>query len=203
MNKVVQLEDFQASNFVNRHQAVRLNRTFKLKLQKFIPKQNTPSDLRQLVCGLYRIHCGRSHNSKHYSDMKNQDNAYKLLQAKDLGNIKNHVINDQAAILILNDVGFIQNCNQSSGYILGWQAENLLSQHVSTVFPELAKKSLLKNKQISSNLRFLSRIGHLFDAVAEFGDHFKCELIFNYKKYDGTDYLQVIAHPIESTVHLL
>ncbi|MGY6274514.1 hypothetical protein [Methylomonas sp. MgM2] len=137
--------------------------------------------------------------SKQYRNWKASINPFECPNASALGSIKNGVIDNKMAILILDESGYIKHCNKTSALLLDWQRTYLLSRHVSDIFPQLAKTSLFENMHVNSKIRFLSRVGHHFDAHGQHGERFKCELFFNHKAYAGADYLQLIVHPLKLT----
>lgn len=80
-------------------------------------------------------------------------------------NLAAEIGNEGLAILILNDDGLIQHCNQRGGELLGRQPSSLIWEPVSAVLPQLAEMTLISNDQINPRLRFLARIGHRFEVV--------------------------------------
>jgi PAS domain-containing protein len=113
-----------------------------------------------------------------------------------IGDIRQDVIHAENGVFILDDDCVIQHCNRKGSELFGFNPKSLISHHVAKVFPHLADMPLICNEQINPRLRFLSRAGHYFEAVGNDGVHFKCGLIFNLKKYQDRDYVQLIICPI-------
>lgn len=103
----------------------------------------------------------------------------------------------ETAALILYDNGMIHSCNQAGGELFGYLVNELTGQHVNKLLPQLAGTELVQDKRANTYLRFLSRIGHPFEAVHIGGKSFACELFFNDVVYLGRHFLRVIIRPVK------
>jgi len=100
---------------------------------------------------------------------------------------------EDMALLTLHDNGLIKDCNNTCVRLLGCEFDKLRFQHISSFFPQLAQVTLIDKKSINPYLRFLSRVGHHFEAVDMMGMHFSCKLFFNDIEEFGRHYLRVIV----------
>jgi len=102
---------------------------------------------------------------------------------------------EDMALLTLHDNGLIKDCNITCTKLLSCEFDKLCLQHISNFFPQLAQVTLVDNKSTNPSLRFLSRVGHHFEAVDMMGLHFACKLFFNDIEEFGRHYLRVIVRP--------
>ena len=110
----------------------------------------------------------------------------------------NAEVDQNNAILTLNDQGMICACNSAGCKLLGCSCATISWQHVSGLLPQLQKTALLKNAHINPTLRFLSRVGHPFEVVTLNGLHFYAELFFSEIENLGKHSLQVIIAPLHT-----
>ena len=115
----------------------------------------------------------------------------------------NYVEEDEFAVLILSDDGVVRDCNQAGAKLLGNSPKNLPKLHISKILPKLANIDLVKGRRANPYLRFLSRIGHLFEVVSMSGAHFTGRLFFSDVENCGSHQLIVMIHPVyqKNTVH--
>ncbi|MDP2246724.1 MAG: PAS domain-containing protein [Nitrosomonadales bacterium] len=86
---------------------------------------------------------------------------------------------DDIGILILDETGLITNMNPSALKVLECDAEEAKLQLVSVFIPELADKPLMINDRLNTHLRFLSRVGHVFEVVTQQGKSWPILLFFH------------------------
>ncbi|MCD2452485.1 PAS domain-containing protein [Methylicorpusculum oleiharenae] len=146
------------------------------------------------------IHKSESNSVPEWKNVRNNKDASGKWAATSvgIGDIRQDVIHAENGVFILDDSCVIQHCNGKGSELFGFKPKSLISHHVAKVLPHLADLPLICNEQINPRLRFLSRAGHYFEAVGNDGVHFKCGLIFNLKKYQDKDYVQLIICPISA-----
>lgn len=85
----------------------------------------------------------------------------------------------ELVILALNDVGVIQNCNQTCEQVFGYRKNELSGCHVSTLLPQLKDIELVLEDRINSRLAFLCHCAIPFQARHRNGHVFATELFIN------------------------
>lgn len=103
---------------------------------------------------------------------------------------------DEVAVLMLNYNGMIRDCNNACRTLLGCVSSRLIWRHVSMLLPQLTEVALTVGGHINPRLRFLSRIGHLFEVVSPGGERFFSRLFFNEVGGPGRQNLRVIISPV-------
>jgi len=103
-------------------------------------------------------------------------------------------LNDPPA-LSLDERGMILDCSKSFRTLFGFQRSELVWQHVSTLFPQLAEIDLVQAGQVNSLLSYLCRCGKLYQAINRQGDSFSINLSFVRIEYKGRGILRLIVHP--------
>jgi hypothetical protein len=98
-------------------------------------------------------------------------------------------------VLMLNESGFILNCNTVAGKLLGGMTSQLLWQPITKFLPQLVNTALMLNGKINPRLRFLSRIGHLFEVTSADGESFKSRVFFNEVENYGQQNLCLVILP--------
>ena len=109
--------------------------------------------------------------------------------------VKTDISEKETAALMLYDNGMVRSCNHAGGELFGYSTSGLTGQHINRLLPKLAGTKLVQDKRANSYLRFLSRIGHRFEAERMNGTIFTCTLFFNDVEYLGRHYLRVIICP--------
>ncbi|MBS3954862.1 MAG: hypothetical protein KGZ88_18060 [Methylomicrobium sp.] len=147
-------------------------------------------------------HKSKSNSVPECESVKNNKDASGQRPASSvgIGDIRQDVIHAENGVFILDENCVIQHCNGKGSELFGFNPKSLISHPVAKVLPHLADMPLICNEEINPRLRFLSRAGHYFEAVGNDGVHFKCGLIFNLKKYQDRDYVQLIICPIPSDI---
>jgi PAS domain-containing protein len=103
---------------------------------------------------------------------------------------------NEAAVLVLDDIGRIRDCDPACEAIFKWSRAELLWRHVSLLLPQLAEWELIRQGQIHPRLRFLTHIGHPFRVKAHDGEEFASELFFNVLDTRGLGRVLLIVRPI-------
>lgn len=120
------------------------------------------------------------------------NNRHKNVQTLDISPAEK-----EAALLTLYDNGIIHDCNQTAAKLLNCSPNELIGQPVGRFLPELAGINLVQGSRANPHLRFLSRIGRLFDVVTQRGKPFIGHLFFNDVENHGQHFLIVIIDPIK------
>ncbi len=66
------------------------------------------------------------------------------------------------AAVLMDEVGIIQNCCTSFEALFGYPQSELISLHISMIFPEFAQITLINKGTINKRLHYLSHCGHVF-----------------------------------------
>lgn len=89
------------------------------------------------------------------------------------------VVPADLAMLALNDMGIIQNCNQTCEQVFGFRQDELAGRHISTLLPELEDTELVLEDRINSRLAFYCRCAFPFQTRRRDGSFFSSELFIN------------------------
>jgi len=100
------------------------------------------------------------------------------------------------ATLALLENGIILNSNEAGGVLLGCEPDDLKWQPVSRLFPMLKEISLMLDGKINPYLKFLSTVGHRFEAVGMNEVGFRCELFFFVVEDSNRSCLQISMQPV-------
>ena len=100
------------------------------------------------------------------------------------------------ATLTLLENGMILSSNEAGGTLLGCEPDDLKWQHVSRLLPMLKEVSLMLDGEINPYLKFLSTVGHRFEAVGMNKVGFRCELFFLNAEDSNRSCLQIAMQPI-------
>jgi PAS domain-containing protein len=107
---------------------------------------------------------------------------------------------EDVASLTLDDRGMVCDCNGAVEELFKYRRSELVWRHVSMLLPQLAELELMQNGQPNPRMRFLCRIGHRFQAVAQDGGRFASELFLNLLDNTGHSRLSLIVRPAEEAV---
>lgn len=105
-------------------------------------------------------------------------------------------IENELAVLTLDDSGLIRDCNMASAKLLGCASSILIWQHISKFLPQLSDLTLVDGERVNPHLRFLSRIGHHFEVITTSGTHFFSAVFFNDVEDFGRHCLRIIFQPV-------
>ncbi len=83
------------------------------------------------------------------------------------------------AVIALDDLGIIQNCNPICEEMFGYRQEELAGRHVSALLPQLQDTELVQGERVNSHVAFLCHSGIPFQARRHDGRHFTIELFIN------------------------
>lgn len=98
----------------------------------------------------------------------------------------------------MDENGYILNCDLLAEHLLGCQINPSPKQPIAKFIPQMAGTIFLRNGEIAPRLRFLSRIGNLFEIVSANGENRLCRLFFNVQKSGGNRTLRLIINPEKS-----
>lgn len=97
--------------------------------------------------------------------------------------------------LLLDESGIIQSCSKSVESLFGYLLSELVLQHISCLFPQLAGVALIKKGQINPKLDFISHCGHVFLGLNKQGITIPNELSFIRLEHNGLCTLRLILRP--------
>jgi len=100
------------------------------------------------------------------------------------------------ATLTLLENGMILSSNDAGGMLLGCDPNDLKWQHISRLVPMLKEISLMLDGKINPYLKFLSTVGHRFEAVGMNKVGFRCELCFLNAEDSSKNCLQITMQPV-------
>lgn len=83
------------------------------------------------------------------------------------------------AVIALDDLGVIKNCNEICESMFGYAQDDLPGRHVSFLLPQLQDTELVQGERVNSHLAFLCHSGIPFKARRRDGRHFPIELFIN------------------------
>lgn len=101
------------------------------------------------------------------------------------------------AVLRLDGRGLVCDCNRLVEKLFNYTRSQLVWQHVSLLLPELADLELLHDGQANMHLRFLSHVGHHFQAITQDGKRFASKIFLNVIDSAGNGQLSLIVRPAE------
>ena len=105
---------------------------------------------------------------------------------------------EDLAALAVDALGVIRYCNRATAALFKYRFDQLLGQHVSMLLPQLADLQLLQDGQPNARIRFLCRVGHHFEGVAQDGERFTSELFLSVLHGLESDRLSLIVRPAEA-----
>lgn len=97
--------------------------------------------------------------------------------------------------LSLGEQGLIQDCSKSLETLFGFRRSELVWQHVSKLFPQLADVELVQAGQVNAMLNYSCRCGRIYQARNRDGDCFPSNLSIVRLAYAGKNFLRVIVRP--------
>lgn len=99
----------------------------------------------------------------------------------------------ESPVLTMDERGMIRDCNKSVERLFGYRYHELVWQHVSMLFPQLAGVALVQEGRFNPLLNFLCHCGHLFQSQNRQGDTLTSELSFVQLDHDGSRTLRLIV----------
>lgn len=103
---------------------------------------------------------------------------------------------DAPAELVLDERGMILDCNAVGAGLFRHAREDLIRQHVSLLFPQLADMELMQGGKPTERFRFLCSIGCGFQVLGGDGERFVSELFLNDLGNAGQDALRLIVRRV-------
>jgi PAS domain S-box-containing protein len=104
---------------------------------------------------------------------------------------------DEPVSIALSEDGLIHECNSVCESLFGYPQEELLGQHISLLFPNLASVPLVRSSEINPRLKYLSHCAIPFLSIQRNGMRFASELFFNYLNSQNGE-LRLIARKLEN-----
>lgn len=111
--------------------------------------------------------------------------------------VANASLNEETPAMMLNYSGIITDCNWACARLLGYPQTQVIQQHISKFLPQIQETVLFKDHHLNPHLRFLSRIGHHFQAVRCNGAFFASQIFFVELGNTCESFIRVIIRPIE------
>lgn len=99
--------------------------------------------------------------------------------------------------LALDETGVIQRCSESCEELFGYASFDLVSQHISRLFPQLSSHQLVMDGRLNPMLDFLCHCGHLFQGHHRHGGTFQSALSFVRLEHGGHRSLRLIVRPLK------
>jgi PAS domain S-box-containing protein len=100
------------------------------------------------------------------------------------------------AVIALDDLGVIQNCNGICESMFGYRQDELPGCHVSILLPQLQDTEVVQGERVNSHLAFLCHSGIPFKARRRDGGQFSIELFINRL---GTHNVVVLVRSLEKS----
>jgi PAS domain-containing protein len=116
---------------------------------------------------------------------------------RDYSDVINHGLIEETPALMLNDDGIITDCNGACADLLGCATKDITSQHISKFLPQMQEAMLFNNHHLNPQLRFLSHIGHHFQAIRNDGSFFFSKVFFVELGNKYESFIRVIIRPIQ------
>lgn len=86
---------------------------------------------------------------------------------------------DELAALMLDQDGRIRDCNEPAEELFGFNHDELVTQPVAFLLPQLRDVEWFQNGTLNPRMSFLSQIGRQFNAVRRDGTLFASMLFFH------------------------
>lgn len=115
---------------------------------------------------------------------------------RDYGHVTNNVLVEEMPAIILNDDGVITDCNSACCNLLCCARAEIVWQHISKFLPQMHDAMLFNDCHLNPHLRYLSRIGHHFQAVRNDGTVFSSKVFFVELGNASERFIRAIIRPI-------
>jgi hypothetical protein len=103
---------------------------------------------------------------------------------------------DGLVLFLVNAAGEVLDCNVAAEEIFQIDRNELINCHISVVLPPLAGIPMIQGGMPNSRIRFLSRVGCLFQGVARDGTRFLNELFLNVLDDNGSETVTIVLKPL-------
>jgi PAS domain S-box-containing protein len=132
------------------------------------------------------------------------------LREKIIGEVEsqNYLINDNRknigtraterklpAVVVMDEAGIMLNCCNSFEKLFGYTQSELISMHISRLFPEFAQVTLIYNGTINERLHYISHCGHVFTGWDKQGKAKLTKLSLICLEYKGIFNLRMLVRP--------
>jgi len=101
------------------------------------------------------------------------------------------------AVLTLDDLGVIRECNRACEQVFGYLPEELAGCHVSRLLPQLPDTGLVQEDRINSRLAHLCHCAIAFQARHRDGQCFDSELFINRLGYHN---VVILVRSLEASI---
>lgn len=115
---------------------------------------------------------------------------------RDYRRVTNNVMTEEMPAIILNDDGIITDCNNACSSLLCGSRAEIVWQHISKFLPQMHDAMLFNNCHLNPQLRYLSRIGHHFQAVRNDGSVFFSKIFIVELGNTYESFIRVIIRPV-------
>lgn len=98
--------------------------------------------------------------------------------------------------LSLDADGLIQECDKSVETLFGYRQHELVSHHISCLFPKLTEVALMQGNRLNPLFNYICHCDHVFKAVNKQSDIITCNLNFFLVENKGKLNLRLIVRPV-------
>jgi PAS domain S-box-containing protein len=109
-----------------------------------------------------------------------------------------HKPHKDPASLTIDHQGVICDCNETAMSLFGFLRDELVTRHISALFPQLVDVEWVQKGQPNPHLSYLSHIGHRFCAVTRDGREFASKLFLNDLSNSKLTRLLLVIRTLES-----
>lgn len=100
--------------------------------------------------------------------------------------------------LWLNEEGIIRECTENAEEMFGLIRQQLISRHISQLFPQLAGIKLVDGGEFNSKLQMFSQFGTFFKSGSYEIESSRCQLFWSFVGHDNARLIHLIMVPLES-----
>ncbi len=111
---------------------------------------------------------------------------------------KSNAVWHEPATLMLDMDGMIRDCSKSGESLFGFIRSDLVLQHISRLFPQLADIVLVEKNRINPRLYYICHCGHHFTAQDREGNTFLSKLNFVYLDNAENGILKLMVQPFRN-----
>lgn len=97
--------------------------------------------------------------------------------------------------LSMDEFGVIQDCSDSCEIVFGYPRRDLVSRHISSLFPVFSEADFTNEGRLGSMIIYLCRCGNSFEAQRRQGETFCTQLSLVHLIRDGIRTLRLILRP--------
>jgi len=97
----------------------------------------------------------------------------------------------------LNEGGIIRECTENAEEMFGQNRDQLVSKHISQLFPQLTGIKLVDGEKFNSKLQLFSQLGTFFKSGTYEIASSRCQLFWSFVGQDNTRLIHLIMVPLE------